>query len=110
MARRKSLAELQRERGRLVERITAQRETLALQFIPIGNLLQFGDRVAQTVQAAKLFVHQHPWAMGSIALVLALRRPRKLGRWARRGLFVWRSWRTLRTLAASVQQQLDKMV
>ncbi|KQP12180.1 YqjK-like family protein [Pseudorhodoferax sp. Leaf267] len=109
MARRKSLAELQRERGRLLERIAGQRETLAVQCVPVLHLLQFGERIAQTVQSAKSFVQKHPWAMGSVAAVLALRRPRKLGRWARRGLFLWRSWRTARTVFASVQRQLDQM-
>lgn len=101
----KTLAELQREQGRLIERITSQRETLVVQFAPLVQVLQLGDRVVQTFQAGKRFVQQHPWAMGSLAAVLALRRPRKLGRWARRGLFLWRSWRTVRTILASVQRQ-----
>ncbi len=110
MARSKSLAELQRERGRLVERIAAQRETLAVQLVPVVQVLQLGDRIAQTFQSAKQFVQRHPWAMGSFAAVLALRRPKKLGRWARRGLFLWRSWRTARSVFASVQRKLDTMV
>lgn len=105
----KSLAELQRERERLVERIAAQRTTLALQFVPVAHVLQLGDRVVQLYESAKRFVREHPLAMGSIALVLAMRRPRKLGRWIRRGLFLWRSWRSLRAVAVSVQRQLDRM-
>lgn len=110
MARRKSLAELERERGQLLERIATQRATLAVQLVPVVQVLQLGDRIAQTAQAAKQFVQRHPWAMGSIAAVLALRRPRKLGRWARRGLFLWRSWRTARSVFASVQRKLDTLV
>lgn len=110
MARSKSLADLQRERGRLVERIATQRETLVVQMVPVVQLLHLGDRIAQTVQSAKQFVQRHPWAMGSIAAVLALRRPKKLGRWARRGLFLWRSWRTARSVFASVQRKLDTLV
>lgn len=109
MPRSKSLAELERERSRLTERIAAQREALAFQFVPVSHLLQFGERVAKTVQAARAFVERHPWAIGAIAGVLVLRRPRSLGRWIKRGLFFWRSWRTVRTLALSVQSQLDRV-
>lgn len=107
MAQRKTLADLQREQGRLIERIATQRDTLAVQFVPLAQVLQLGERVWQTYEAGKRFVQRHPWAMGTIAAVLALRRPRKLGRWARRGLFLWRSWRTARSVFASVQRQLD---
>lgn len=110
MPRSKSLAELQRERGQLVERIASQREALAVQLVPVVQVLQLGDRIAQTFQSAKQFVQRHPWAMGSIAAVLALRRPKKLGRWARRGLFLWRSWRTARSVFTSVQRKLDTML
>ncbi len=105
----KSLAELQRERARLVERIAAQRVTMAQQFVPVAHVLQLGERVVQLVDSAKRFVREHLLALSSIALVLALRRPRKLGRWLRRGLFLWRSWRSLRTVAASLQRQIDRM-
>lgn len=109
MRRSKSLAELERERGRLTERIAVQREALAVQFVPVAHVLQFGERVAQTIQSARAFVLQHPWALGTVAGVLVLRRPRSLGRWIKRGLFLWRSWRTARTLTLSVQRQLDRV-
>lgn len=105
---RKSLVELERERGRLTERIAAQRATLAQQFVPVEHLLGFGERVAQTLRAARQFVVDHPLALCSIAALVVLRRPRALGRWLRRGLFFWRSWRTVRSLALSVQRQLDR--
>jgi hypothetical protein len=110
MARPKSLLELERERAKLLERIAMQRETLAEQLVPLVRVVRWGDRVAQTVQAGKRFVQDHPWAMGSIAALLALRRPKKLGRWARRGLFLWRSWRTVSSVVASVQRQLNQFV
>jgi hypothetical protein len=108
MRRRKSLAELERERGRLLERIGAQRSQLPAQFAPVAHLLQFGERVAHTVQAARTFVQQHPWAMGAIGAVLVLRRPRSLGRWMKRGLLVWRTWRTARNFAHVIQRQLNR--
>lgn len=108
MRRRKSLAELERERGRLLERISVQRSQLPAQFAPVAQLLQFGERVAHTVQAARSFVQRHPLALGAIGAVLVLRRPRSLGRWVKRGLLVWRTWRTARNFAQVVQRQLNR--
>ncbi|KQP47605.1 YqjK family protein [Pseudorhodoferax sp. Leaf274] len=108
MRRSKSLAELERERGRLLERIGAQRSQLPTQFAPVAHLLQFGERVAQTVQAARDFVQRHPWAMGTVGALLVLRRPRSIGRWAKRGLLIWRTWRTARNLVQAVQRQLNR--
>lgn len=104
----KSLAELQRERGRLIERIAVQRATLGVQLVPVVHALQWGERAMQTFDNAKQFLREHPLALGSFALLFALRRPRRWGRWLRRGLFLWRSWRGLRTLAATVQRHLDR--
>lgn len=104
----KSLAELERERGRLLERIAGQRNQLAVQFVPVAHLLQFGERVAQTAKAARNFVLQHPWAMGALGAAMVLRRPRSIGRWLKRGLLVWRTWRTGRNLLQAVQRQLDR--
>lgn len=109
MRQSKSLIELERERGRLLERIAGQRQQLSTQFVPVAQLLQFGDRVAQTVQAGRDFVQRHPWAMGSLAALMLLRRPRFIGRWAKRGLLVWRTWRTGRNLLQAVQRQLARM-
>ncbi|HVR50978.1 MAG TPA: YqjK family protein [Pseudorhodoferax sp.] len=109
MRRSKSLIELERERGRLLERVAGQRQQLSAQFVPVAQLLQFGDRVAQTVQAGRDFVRKHPWAMGTVGALMLLRRPRSIGRWAKRGLLVWRTWRTARNLVQTVQRQLARM-
>lgn len=109
MRRSKSLIELERERGRLLERVAIQRSQLSAQFVPVAQLLQLGDRVAQTVQAGRDFVRQHPWAMGTLGALMLLRRPRSLGRWAKRGLLVWRTWRSARNLAQAVQRQIARL-
>nr|WP_145549209.1 YqjK family protein [Variovorax boronicumulans] len=108
MRRRKSLAELERERGRLLERISVQRSQLPADFALVAQLLQFGERVAMTIQAARSFVQRHPWALGAIGAVMVLRRPRSLGRWLKRGLLVWRTWRTARNFAQVIQRQLNR--
>ncbi|WP_326537965.1 YqjK family protein [Pseudorhodoferax sp.] len=108
MRHRKSLAELERERGRLLERIASQRGQLSVEFVPVQHLLQFGERVAQTAQAARNFVQNHPWAMGTFGALLVLRRPRSIGRWVKRGLLAWRTWRTARNLLQAIQRQLNR--
>lgn len=109
MRRSKSLVELEGERGRLLERIAGQRSQLSTQFVPVAHLLQLGERVAQTVQAGRDFVHRHPWAVGTFGALMVLRRPRSIGRWVKRGLLVWRTWRTARNLAQAIQRQLDRV-
>lgn len=108
MRRSKSLAELERERGRLLERIAVQRSQLPVQMAPVAQLLQLGDRLVQTVQAGRDFVRRHPWAVGAAGALMVLRRPRSIGRWLKRGLFVWRGWRTARNVMQAVQRQLDR--
>lgn len=108
MPRSKTLAELERERGRLLERIAGQRSQFREQFVPVTQLLLFGDRIAQTVAAVRGFVQRHPWAVGLTGAVMVLRRPRSIGRWLKRGLFLWRSWRTGRSLLRTVQRQLER--
>ena len=108
MPRSKSLAELQVERARLVERIAIQRDTLGQHFVPVAGVLQFGERVNQTLKSAVQFVRSHPLAMGSLAAVLLLRKPRLSLRWVRRGLFFWRSWRTVRSLAQTLPGQIER--
>lgn len=108
MARSKSLAELQVERARLRERAAAQRETLAQQFTPVGGALQFGERIRAAGASALQFLRSHPLAMGALAVAVVLRKPRLSLRWARRGLVLWRGWRTARSLAATLQQQLER--
>jgi hypothetical protein len=108
MPRSKTRAELERERGQLLERIAVQRHQLAVQFVPVSRWLQWGDRVAATVRAGRDLVQRHPWGFGAVGALLMLRRPRSLGRWAKRGLFVWRAWRSARNGLQALQRQLDR--
>ena len=92
----KTLAELQRENGRLRERIGAQRAALSHHATPLRNLLQVGDQVSNWVHQGADYARQHPMTMASIALLMALLRPRRAIRLVRRGFMAWRTWRTLR--------------
>ena len=91
----KSLIELHEERGRLRERIAAQRQTLAQQLAPLNRTLQTGDRLLATGRSIVDELLQHPLALAVLAAVAVALRPRTIWRWGRRGLLLWRGWRLL---------------
>jgi hypothetical protein len=89
----KSLIELHREQGRLLERIAGQRRALQLQLQPLVQLNGTGEQLrAQAVRALAL-ARQHATALTMLGVGLVLLRPRLAWRWARRGWWAWRSWR-----------------
>ena len=105
----KNLADLHHERGRLTERIATQRATLASQLAPVRNALQVSDRVTQLLRGGADYARQHPLALAAAGLALLLFKPRGSMRWARRGLFVWRTWRAVRQLTTvTLQEQLRR--
>ncbi len=92
------LIELHQQRGRLLERIAQQRQTLALQFEPLRAPLALPERLAQKFRQGQQFVLEHPYVVTTAVLAIAVFRPGFAWRWARRGLVAWRTWRTLRGL------------
>ena len=93
----KRLAELHRERGQLIERIASQRMTLARQLEPLQEVAAAGDRAVSLLQGLVRYVNERPLPVLMVAAALVLFKPKSAWRWAQRGLFVWRTWRTLRT-------------
>ena len=75
MPRSKSLAELERERGRLVERSATQRDTLAVQLVPVARVLQFGERVAQTLPNVRVAYWNERWRRDQRLQLTARLRP-----------------------------------
>lgn len=90
------LIDLAIERGRLLERISHQRQLLGQQLQPVGEGLATADRAIATVRRGSAYVKQHPELVAVTVAVLFLLRPSRVWRWSRRGFFVWRSWRLLR--------------
>lgn len=90
------LIELQRERGRLLERIAHQRRALADQSRPVARALHVGDRVAEVVAQGKAFALGHPLAVAAIVGTLVVLRPAGVWRWSRRGYFAWRTYTAMR--------------
>jgi len=90
------LIELHLKRGRLLERIAAQRTMLARQMAPLRVALDTTDRAIAVVRDSARFVRQHPAGVAALVAVTVVLRPRVVWRWLQRGFFVWRSWRALR--------------
>jgi hypothetical protein len=88
------LLQLASQQGLLKARIEAQRLSLAEQTEPLENALARGDTVLQGVDWLK----HHPVAIAAAVAAVAVARPRKAWRWAKRGFFVWRSWQGIRDL------------
>lgn len=91
------LAELHRERGRLIERIASQRTALASQLVPVQKMAAAGDRAVSLAQGFIGYLKKRPLPVLVVAVALVLLKPNAAWRWAQRGLFVWRTWRALRT-------------
>ena len=88
--------ELALKRGRLQERIAAQRATLAAQMGPIASTLGAADRTIALGKSGIAYVRTHPVAVGAAFAVLAVLRPKRVWRWSRRVFFAWTAWRKLR--------------
>jgi hypothetical protein len=76
------LGELSQRRAGLVARCAVQREALAQAFAPYAGKLATLDRIGQALRS-------HPLIAFAGAAALALVGPRKLLRWALRGLSIF---------------------
>ncbi len=92
----RQLNELHLRRGRLLERIAAQRRDLTEAMVPVRTALATTDRVVAYVRNGVAYVKAHPSiALIAVAALFVLKTGRTL-RWARRGFFAWRTWQALR--------------
>ncbi|MBK7676786.1 MAG: hypothetical protein IPJ27_19590 [Candidatus Accumulibacter sp.] len=75
---KQDLISLAIERGRLLERISNQRQLLGQQLQPVGDALETADRAIATVRKAGTYLGQHPEvvAAGVAVLVVLAARPR----------------------------------
>jgi len=91
------LLAIQVKRQRLIERAARQRDDVALALQALSGPLGFVDRCIGAVH----FVLARPPLVGGIALALALLRPRRALKWARRAFGFWQSYRWLTRKAAA---------
>ena len=81
--------ELALKRGRLQERIAAQRATLAAQVVPDRWWLATADRAVALGRSGVAYIRTHPLQVGAAFALLAILRPRRVWRWSRRAFIAW---------------------
>ena len=86
------LLELATRHGALKARIEQQRLQLARHAEPVAKALETGDAVLKGADWLK----RNPAIVGGTTALLALLRPRRAWRWAKRGFFLWRGWQSLK--------------
>ncbi|MDP2810248.1 MAG: YqjK-like family protein [Rhodocyclaceae bacterium] len=86
--------ELALRKQRLQLRSAALRDDLARYAAPLAPAFGIADRVRDGFH----WLRRHPEAVfaGTVALLVA--RPRRLFRWARRGVIAWQAWQRLHRL------------
>jgi hypothetical protein len=85
------LAAIQARRARLIERAARERDEVAVALQSLAPTLGFIDRCVGVLR----YVFARPPLVAGIALVLAVLRPRRTFKWARRAFGVWQSYRWL---------------
>ncbi len=95
----KSLQELQRERGQLLERIVHQRSAVASEWAPVREAEQLGTRVLGLTRALLQRVRENPIPVAVALATLLVWRPKGVLRWAGRGFWLWRRRDMFRPIA-----------
>ncbi len=89
-------AELLYRRGQLVERIGHQRAALARDLAPVRSTLNTADQALGAARNGLHFLKAHPLVVTLLLSSLVAFKPGRVVRLLRRGLVVWKTWRTLR--------------
>ncbi|HRI91581.1 MAG TPA: YqjK-like family protein [Accumulibacter sp.] len=84
------------ERGRLIERISNQRQILARDLQPVAESLHTADRAIISVRQGAAYLNQHPEIVAVGVAVLIVVKPGRVWRWSKRGYFAWRALSALR--------------
>jgi hypothetical protein len=91
------LNKLHLRRGRLLERIAAQRASLGREAQPVHDALAKTDRLLARVHSGVDYVRSHPAAIAALALsTLFIVKPERAWRWSKRAFSVWQTWRIMR--------------
>ncbi len=90
------LTELYVQRGRLRERIGAQREQLARDLAPLRVASDLADRTGSVLRQAQQWLSGRPTVLTALVVALVVWRPRAVWRSLRWGYSLWRGWSGLR--------------
>ena len=88
------------QRGRLLERISQQRNTLAIEMAPVVSLLETGDQLLKGAEKSRQWIGENPIIAGASLLALVIWRPRGVLKLAKNGAIGWRGLRLIRRLLA----------
>lgn len=86
------LLQLALDKQRLQMQSAARRDALAAAAAGVAPLFAAADGVRE---GARWLVRNPAWVVGTL-VVLLVARPRRMARWARRGLIAWQAWRRVR--------------
>ena len=86
------LIELYIQRGRLRERIGAQRGQLAQELVPMCTALHTVDRARTLLQETRVWLFNHPAIVTVAVVALVVWRPGTVFRSLRWGFSAWRKW------------------
>lgn len=90
------LADLHQRRGRLLERIAHQRDTLATAVEPVRDVLDATDFRIDQFRAGVAWLRRNPVVVAGAVAALVVFRGRGLLRWGRRAFLAWQTWRSVR--------------
>ncbi|MEY4329211.1 MAG: hypothetical protein RL703_1030 [Pseudomonadota bacterium] len=83
-------------RGRLLERISQQRNDLRTVLVPVSNMLNVADQAMDGAERTRRWLRANPLAVGLGLFVLIIWRPKGAIRLAKNGFLGWRTWRLAR--------------
>jgi len=89
------LNEIHLQRGRLLERIAAQRAALSRDLQPVRASLSRVDRVLARVRSVTDYIKRHPSIAALAVAGLFAIKTERAWRWTKRAFFAWRAWRAL---------------
>ena len=92
MSIRGQMAQVMRERGRLLARSDVQRGEIAAMVRHWEGPLWIADRAFAGIN----YLRHHPVVLGVVVALLAVVQRRGWWRWAQRGLVLWRAYRAFR--------------
>jgi hypothetical protein len=88
-----TLIELAERRGRILERIAAQRAALAQDLAPLSQALAATRRVTERYRSVLAWLRERPLVTGLLVAGVVLLRPQRSWRLARWGLLGWQLWK-----------------
>ena len=91
-----ALTERAVQRGRLLERISQQRTTLAISCTPMVDALNAADHMVEGAERTRRWIGENPLVVGVGLFMLVLWRPKGAFKLASKGLLGWRTLRFIR--------------